>query len=167
MRFVSVRELRGEIGCYLEGTRAGARDGNHFQWQANRLAFSDIGSIAGRIARHPAQPPRRPSCCQRCADKRPQRRGTDQLSAACYRGRGQGLCAKGLLLLMGSEPEEFEHEARFLLALKLFELRRISAGKAAEMSEMEKPEFLLKASQLNVAVVDLDQDQLEAEFKNA
>ena len=35
------------------------------------------------------------------------------------------------------------------------------------MSGMEKPEFLLKASQLNVAVVDLDQDQLEAEFKNA
>ena len=74
---------------------------------------------------------------------------------------------KGLLLLMGSEPEEFEREARFLLALKLFELRRISAGKAAEMSGMEKPEFLLKASQLNVAVGDLDQDQLEAEFKNA
>ncbi|MXX41230.1 MAG: UPF0175 family protein [Gemmatimonadetes bacterium] len=68
---------------------------------------------------------------------------------------------------MGSEPEEFERETRFLLALKLFELRRISAGKAAEMSGMEKPEFLLKASQLNVAVVDLDQDQLEAEFKNA
>ena len=53
------------------------------------------------------------------------------------------------------------------LTLKLFELRRISAGKAAEMSGMEKPEFLLKASQRNVAVVDLDQDQLEAEFKNA
>ena len=53
------------------------------------------------------------------------------------------------------------------LVLKLFELRRISAGKAAEMSGMQKPEFLLKASQLNVAVVDLDQDQLDAEFKNA
>lgn len=74
---------------------------------------------------------------------------------------------EGLLLLMGSKPEEFEREARFLLALKLFELRRISSGKAAEMGGMSKPEFLLKASQLDVPVVDLDQDQLDTEFGNA
>lgn len=74
---------------------------------------------------------------------------------------------EGLLLLMGSRPEEFEREACFLLALKLFELRRISAGKAAEMSLLSKPEFLLKASRLSVPVVDLDEDQLDAEFRNA
>ena len=90
--------------------------------------------------------------------------GTDRLSAADIEAEIKAV-RKGLLL--GLEPEEFEREARFLLALKFFELRRISAGKAAEMSGMQKPEFLLKASQLNVAVVDPDQDQLEAEFKNA
>ena len=90
--------------------------------------------------------------------------GTDRLSAADIDNEIKAV-RKGLLL--GLEPEEFEREARFLLALKFFELRRISAGKAAEMSGMEKPEFLLKASQLNVAVVDPDQDQLDAEFKNA
>ena len=90
--------------------------------------------------------------------------GTDRLSAA---GIDDEIKAVRKGLLLGLEPEEFEREARFLLALKFFELRRISAGKAAEMSGMQKPEFLLKASQLNVAVVDPDQDQLEAEFKNA
>ena len=90
--------------------------------------------------------------------------GTDRLSAADIDDEIKAV-RKGLLL--GLEPEEFEREARFLLALKFFELRRISAGKAAEMSGMQKPEFLLKASQLNVAVVDPDQDQLDAEFKNA
>jgi predicted HTH domain antitoxin len=74
---------------------------------------------------------------------------------------------EGLLLLTGKKPAEFEREARFLLALKLFELRRISAGKAAEMSGLNKPEFLLKASQMGVPVVDLDQDQLDAEFRDA
>jgi len=74
---------------------------------------------------------------------------------------------EGLLLLTGQQPQEFEQEARFLLALKLFELRRISAGKAAELSGLNKPQFLLKASQLGVPVVDLDEDQLEAEFRNA
>ena len=74
---------------------------------------------------------------------------------------------EGLLLLTGAKPEEFEREARFLLALKYFELRRLSAGKAAELSQMSKPKFLLKASQLNVPVVDLDEDQMDAEFRNA
>lgn len=74
---------------------------------------------------------------------------------------------EGLLLLTGQNPEEFEREARFLLALKLFELRRISAGKASELSGIGKPEFLLKASQIGVPVVDLDQDQLDAEFRSA
>ena len=40
--------------------------------------------------------------------------------------------SEDLLLITGQEPEIFEREARFLLALKFFELRRISAGKAAE-----------------------------------
>jgi predicted HTH domain antitoxin len=74
---------------------------------------------------------------------------------------------EGLLLLMGLPPEAFEQEARFLLALKLFELRRISSGKAAELSGLGKPEFLFKTSQMGVAVVDLDEDQLDDEFRNA
>jgi predicted HTH domain antitoxin len=74
---------------------------------------------------------------------------------------------EGLLLLMGLPPEAFEQEARFLLALKLFELRRISSGKAAELSGLSKPEFLFKTSQMGVAIVDLDEDQLDDEFRNA
>jgi len=70
-------------------------------------------------------------------------------------------------LLTGQQPHEFEQEAQFLLALKLFELHRISAGKAAEMSGLSKPHFIFKASQLGVPVVDLDDDQLEAEFRHA
>lgn len=74
---------------------------------------------------------------------------------------------EGLLLLIGKEPEEFEKEARFLLSLKLFELRRISAGKASELSGLSKPEFILQTSRLGIPVVDPDDDQLEAEFQNA
>ena len=74
---------------------------------------------------------------------------------------------EGLLLLLGLQPEAFEQEARYLLALKLFELRRISSGKAAELSGLSKPQFLFKSSQMGVAVVDLDEDQLDDEFQNA
>ena len=74
---------------------------------------------------------------------------------------------ESLLLLTGQNPDEFEEEARYLLALKLFDLHRISAGKAAELSGMTKPEFILKTSRLGVPVVDLDDDQLNAEFRHA
>ena len=72
--------------------------------------------------------------------------------------------SEDLLLITGQEPEVFEREARFLLALKFFELRRISTGKAAELSGLSKPEFLAKVSALNIPVVDLDDDQLDTEF---
>ena len=72
--------------------------------------------------------------------------------------------SEDLLLITGQEPEVFEREARFLLALKFFELRRISAGKAAELSGLSKSKFLAKVSALNIPVVDLDDDQLDTEF---
>lgn len=74
---------------------------------------------------------------------------------------------EGLLLLMGKGPDEFEREARFLLALKLFEMHRISSGKAAELGGVGKAEFLHRASELGVPVVDLDDDQLDTEFAPA
>jgi len=68
---------------------------------------------------------------------------------------------------LGESPGEFEHEAVFLLALKLFELGRLSAGKAAELCGMAKPTFLWKAGEMGVPVARLDEDQFEAEFANA
>ena len=37
-----------------------------------------------------------------------------------------------LLLSTGKPPAELEEELRFLLAVKLFEMKRLSLGKAAE-----------------------------------
>jgi predicted HTH domain antitoxin len=68
---------------------------------------------------------------------------------------------------LGESPAAFEKEAVFLLALKLFELGRLSAGKAAEFCGLSKPEFLWRATQSGVPSVRLDDDQLETEFSNA
>jgi predicted HTH domain antitoxin len=42
--------------------------------------------------------------------------------------------SEDLLIASGQEPQELEQELRFLLASKLFELRRLSLGKASEVA---------------------------------
>jgi predicted HTH domain antitoxin len=58
----------------------------------------------------------------------------------------------------------FADEARFLLALKLFEQGRISSGKAAILCGLGRVEFLLAAGRNGVPVVDLSEDERTEEF---
>ncbi len=60
--------------------------------------------------------------------------------------------------------DSFPDEARFLLALKRFEQGRISSGKAGLLCGMGRVQFLLAASRVGVAVVDLSCDDLADEF---
>ena len=69
-----------------------------------------------------------------------------------------------LLLSTGQSREEFIREARFLLALKLFELGRLSSGQAGELADMNRLDFLLLAGRMGVAVADLDSDEQDREF---
>ena len=72
-----------------------------------------------------------------------------------------------VLLAAGQSPEEFAREAKFLLSLKLFELGRISSGRAAELCELPRVEFLFRAGRMNVPVADLEDQELEREFMDA
>lgn len=74
---------------------------------------------------------------------------------------------ESVLLSTGQSQEEFVREAKFLLALKLFELGRVSSGRAAELCEMPRVEFLLLAGRSGVPVVDLDAEELDREFVDA
>jgi predicted HTH domain antitoxin len=60
--------------------------------------------------------------------------------------------------------DNFSDEARFLLAVKLFEQGRISSGKAGRLCDMGRVEFLLAAGRSGVPVVDLSGDALDEEF---
>ncbi|MBS3935770.1 MAG: UPF0175 family protein [Sulfuritalea sp.] len=54
----------------------------------------------------------------------------------------------------------FPDEARYLLALKLFEQGRISSGKAGRLAGMGRVEFLLAASRDGVPVVDMTDEEM-------
>ncbi|MFN8482728.1 MAG: UPF0175 family protein [Anaerolineae bacterium] len=72
-----------------------------------------------------------------------------------------------LLVATGQSPEGLEQELRFLLAVKLFELHRLSIGKAAEMADMPKYRFMDELGRMSVPVINLDDDQLQDELTDA
>jgi predicted HTH domain antitoxin len=64
-------------------------------------------------------------------------------------------------------PEEFTREARYLLAVKLVELGRISMGRAAEMIGVSKPTFLMEMGRYRLSAFPLEKNQLAADIDNA
>jgi predicted HTH domain antitoxin len=74
---------------------------------------------------------------------------------------------ESVLLATGQSPDEFAREAKFLLALKLFELGRLSSGRAAELCDLPRVEFLFRAGKMKVPVADLDSHELESELMDA
>lgn len=69
-----------------------------------------------------------------------------------------------LLASSGQSPDDLERELQFLLAVKLFELRRLSIGKAAEFCGMNKIRFMDELGRLRIPVINLDDDQIKDEL---
>ncbi len=69
-----------------------------------------------------------------------------------------------MLLTTGQSQEDFVKEAKFLLALKLFELGRLSSGRAAALCDLPRLDFLLLAGRAGVPAADLDEEELSREF---
>lgn len=61
--------------------------------------------------------------------------------------------------------EVFEEEARLALAVKLFEIGRISSGQAAAIAGIPRVLFLLSCGRYGAESVAWDEDELEAEFE--
>lgn len=74
---------------------------------------------------------------------------------------------ESVLLATGQSADEFAREAKFLLALKLFELGRLSSGRAAELCGLPRVEFLFRAGEMKVPVADLDSHELERDLMDA
>lgn len=64
-------------------------------------------------------------------------------------------------------PEEFEREARYAMAVKLFEMKRVSSGQAAQLAGIDRTTFLLRLSESGVAAIDLSAEELADDVRNA
>ena len=72
-----------------------------------------------------------------------------------------------LLLSMKRSPQEFESEARLLLAVKLYEMDRISTGAAAKLAGVSRVAFMFELSRFGLSPMSQDPGELAEDLANA
>ena len=70
-----------------------------------------------------------------------------------------------LLAALNESHSEFENEARMAMALKLFELGRLTSGQAAQMAGMTRLDLLLETSRYGSPSVAWDKEEIVREFE--
>ena len=70
-----------------------------------------------------------------------------------------------VLFSAGMPEKDFNDEARFLLAAKLYELGRLASGKAAEFCGKGRVEFLLSLPRVGVSMSNLRPEDAASEIE--
>ncbi len=74
---------------------------------------------------------------------------------------------QGFPQMLKMSNKEFVEELRFLAAAKLYELGRLTAGKAAQLAEMNRLNFIYRLGTIGVPVINLRDEEIEAEIQAA
>ena len=72
-----------------------------------------------------------------------------------------------VLVSLKESPESISHELSILAAVKLFELGKLSSGRAAQLAGMSRVEFLTQLGRYHVSVFDLSCEELDNDALNA
>jgi predicted HTH domain antitoxin len=72
-----------------------------------------------------------------------------------------------VLLSLEETPETLAQEVRVAAAVKLYELGKLSSGRAAQLAGMPRVEFLMVLGRYQVSPFSVIQEQLEHDVNNA
>lgn len=72
---------------------------------------------------------------------------------------------EGLPQTLKLSDSEFADEVRFLAAAKLYELGKISSGKAAKLAGMDRVSFLKKLGHYKMPAINIQAEEIEEEVK--
>ncbi len=74
--------------------------------------------------------------------------------------------AEDILMALNEKPAEFLKDMRTFAAVKFFEVGKLSLGKAAELAEMSKLDFIELLSKHRVSVYNYPPEELEEDLSN-
>ena len=69
--------------------------------------------------------------------------------------------------ILQESTDKFEQEARMAMAVKLFELKRISSAFAAEIAGLDRVSFLLELHKYGVSMINMEVEELSSDVENA
>jgi predicted HTH domain antitoxin len=72
---------------------------------------------------------------------------------------------EGLELAVQTTPEEMGAQIRLMAALKMFELGKLSSGKAAELAGLSRIEFLEQCGRYRVSIFNYSAEELRDELQ--
>ena len=75
--------------------------------------------------------------------------------------------SEDLLLSLKKSPGEFEEEARLLLAVKLYEMNRVSTGAAAQLAGISRVTFMYELARFGLSPMGQEPDELAEDYANA
>ena len=76
-------------------------------------------------------------------------------------------CPDSILISLKETPEQFAKEATKLLAVKLYEMGKLSSGRASELAGMSRVTFLQSLANYGATIIDMAKEELEKDYQNA
>ena len=69
--------------------------------------------------------------------------------------------------LLKMSQKNLHEEMRFIIAGKLYDMGKLSSGKAAELAGISRVEFLSRLSQYGFHAINIDEEQIDLEIEGA
>lgn len=76
-------------------------------------------------------------------------------------------CPDEILISLKETPEEFKQEVSMAAAAKLYELGKLSSGRAAQLAGISRVSFLQALTKYGVSVFNLTPEDLKDDVTNA
>jgi predicted HTH domain antitoxin len=72
-----------------------------------------------------------------------------------------------ILVSLKESPQEFSRDILMLAAVKLYEMGKLSSGRAAQLAGIPRVSFLQSLSRYNVPIFDFTEEELKQDMANA